>query len=258
MSTPRFNDRLLTYAAQYRLQSPSMNMLLLTSNISDNACNVRDRQLRHLLDVHKAKVGDSFKVGHINGLMGTGTIVQLDKEQATLTLDLSQDPPPPIPLTMLLALPRPKMLRRTLQTIATMGVKTLYLINSSRVEKSFWQSPFLSPEAIEHQLILGLEQASDTLLPEVHLRKLFKPFVEDELSDLIRGTIPLVAHPNTDKNCPVDISEKITLAIGPEGGFIPYEIDKLKEIGFQAVHVGPRILRVENAVPSIISRLFPS
>jgi len=69
--------------------------------------------------------------------MGTGTIVQLDKEQATLTLDLSQDPPPPIPLTMLLALPRPKMLRRTLQTIATMGVKTLYLINSSRVEKSF-------------------------------------------------------------------------------------------------------------------------
>ena len=235
-----------------------MNMLLLTSNITDNVYNVRDRQLRHLLDVHKAEIGDSFKVGHINGLMGTGTIVKLDNEQATLTLDLNQEPPPPLPLTLLLVLPRPKMLRRTLQTIAAMGVKKLYLINSSRVEKSFWQSPFLTPDAIEEQLVLGLEQARDTLLPEVHLRKLFKPFVEDELPCIIKGTTSLVAHPNTEESCPVNTSDKITLAIGPEGGFIPYEIDKLMEVGFQAVHLGPRILRVENAVPSVISRLFPS
>jgi len=235
-----------------------MNMLLLTSNITDNVYNVRDRQLRHLLDVHKAEIGDSFKVGHINGLMGTGTIVKLDNEQATLTLDLNQEPPPPLPLTLLLVLPRPKMLRRTLQTIAAMGVKKLYLINSSRVEKSFWQSPFLTPDAIEEQLVLGLEQARDTLLPEVHLRKLFKPFVEDELPRIIKGTTSLVAHPNTEESCPVNTSDKITLAIGPEGGFIPYEIDKLMEVGFQAVHLGPRILRVENAVPSVISRLFPS
>ena len=235
-----------------------MNMLLLKSNIIDSSYKVCGRQLRHLLEVHKAQVGDSFKVGHVSGLMGTGTIVKLDSEQAILTLDLNQQPPPPLPLTLLLALPRPKMLRRTLQTISAMGVKKLYLINSSRVEKSFWQSPFLSPDAIEEQLILGLEQARDTLLPEVHLRKLFKPFVEDELPELIKGTTSLVAHPNTEENCPVNTSDKITLAIGPEGGFIPYEIDKLTEVGFHAVHLGPRILRVENAVPSVISRLFPS
>ena len=44
--------------------------------------------------------------------------------------------------------------------------------------------------------------------------------------------------------------------IGPEGGFIEYEIEKLKETGFEAVHLGPRILRVENAVPTILGRLF--
>lgn len=234
-----------------------MNMLLLTNKLSDNTYKVSGRQLQHLLDVHKAKIGDSFKVGHINGLIGTGTILQLNNEQAILTLDLRQAPPPPLPLTLLLALPRPKMLRRTLQTIAAMGVKNLYLINSSRVEKSFWQSPFLSADAIEEQMFLGLEQARDTALPSVHLRKLFKPFVEDELGDLIKGTTPLVAHPNTKENCPVNTPEEVTLAIGPEGGFIPYEIDKLVDIGFKAVHLGPRILRVENAVPSIISRLFP-
>jgi RsmE family RNA methyltransferase len=49
----------------------------------------------------------------------------------------------------------------------------------------------------------------------------------------------------------------VTLAIGPEGGFIPYEIDLLKKHNFKATHVGERVLRVENAIPAIISRLFP-
>ena len=76
--------------------------------------------------------------------------------------------------------------------------------NSSRVEKSFWQSPFLQPEALEQQMILGLEQARDTLMPEIHLRKRFKPFVEDELGEIIKGSQALVAHPLTEVPCPIN------------------------------------------------------
>jgi len=49
--------------------------------------------------------------------------------------------------------------------------------------------------------------------------------------------------------------EALTLAIGPEGGFIPYEIEKFAERGFAAVSLGPRILTVEVAVSSLVSRL---
>lgn len=35
--------------------------------------------------------------------------------------------------------------------------------------------------------------------------------------------------------------------IGPEGGFSPAEVDKVREYGFQTVSLGPRILRAETA-----------
>lgn len=236
-----------------------MNLLLLNpQQINNDSALVTGRQLKHLISVQRAAVGDSIRVGVINGMMGQGLISALNSQSASIQFSLDTQPPPPLPLTMILALPRPKMLRRILQTISSMGVKKLYLVNSSRVEKSFWQTPFLQPEALQEQLILGLEQARDTQMPEIIMRKLFKPFVEDELGEIIAQTRALVAHPKTDKRCPVNIAEPVSLAIGPEGGFIPYEVEKLNQLGFESVHLGPRILRVETAVPALVSRLYPA
>ena len=236
-----------------------MNLLLLKPDqITQQTATVSGRQLEHLLVVQRVEVGDSVRVGEINGLMGQGIIKTLSAEQATLEINLDTPPPPVTSLCLVLALPRPKMLRRTLQSVTAMGVKKIYLVNSSRVEKSFWQSPFLQPEALEQQMILGLEQARDTLMPKIHLRKRFKPFVEDELGEIIQGSQALVAHPLTEVPCPINCDSAVTLAIGPEGGFIPYEVELLSSMGFEAVHLGPRILRVEVAVPALISRLFPA
>ena len=235
-----------------------MNLLLLrTDQIKQNVAVVSGRQFDQLSKVHKAEIGDSVRIGEINGLMGTGIITAIEKQSATIQVDLHSAPPTALPLTLILALPRPKMLRRIIQTIAAMGVKKLYLVNSHRVEKSFWQTAFLQPDALREQLILGLEQARDTHMPEIIQRKLFKPFVEDELGEIITGTNALVAQPSSQSSCPVNSADPISLAIGPEGGFIPYEIEKLNQIGFESVHLGPRILRVENAVPALISRLYP-
>ena len=52
------------------------------------------------------------------------------------------------------------------------------------------------------------------------------------------------------------MSDAVTLAIGPEGGWIPYEVDKLQEAGLAPVQLGERILRVETAVPALLARLF--
>ncbi|WP_067862372.1 16S rRNA (uracil(1498)-N(3))-methyltransferase [Neptuniibacter marinus] len=235
-----------------------MNLILLTEDdlIAEGQVKLDDRRFQHIKTIHKPEIGSQLKIGMLNGLIGKGTVLELSDSAIRLQITLDQTPPHPLPLTLLLALPRPKMLKRILQTVASMGVKELYLINSYRVDKSYWGSPILEKQIIEN-LQLGLEQAGDTVMPNVHLRKRFKPFIEDELPSLAQGTRALIAHPYNATPCPQSAAIKTTLAIGPEGGFIPYEVEKLNNCGFNAIHIGERILRVENAVPALLSRLFP-
>ncbi|MCM2319809.1 MAG: 16S rRNA (uracil(1498)-N(3))-methyltransferase [Pseudomonas sp.] len=236
-----------------------MNLLLLEDGdfVAEGRALLRGRRLKHLHEVHRAEAGDNLRVGRLAGLMGEGRLLRLDADEAEIEiLTLDQPPPAKLPLTLLLALPRPKMLKRVLQTVASMGVPRLVLLNSYRVEKSFWQTPFLQPEAIREQLILGLEQARDTVLPEVLIEKRFKPFVEDRLPGLAAGSLGLVGHPGAWPACPRAVDAPVTLAIGPEGGWIPYEVDKLQEAGLAPVQLGERILRVETAVTALLARLF--
>jgi len=235
-----------------------VNLLLLEDAdfIAADRVILRDRRLKHMQEVHRAVVGDSLRVGRIGGLMGNAELLRLEDHEAELRVSLDCAPPAKLPLTLLLALPRPKMLRRVFQTVATMGVPKVILLNSYRVEKSFWQTPFLEPAAIREQLILGLEQARDSVLPEIIIEKRFKPFVEDRLPQLVEGTLGLVGHPGQFPACPRAVQQPVTLAIGPEGGWIPYEIDLLNKAGLQPVQLGERILRVETAVTALLARLF--
>jgi len=235
-----------------------VNLLLLDTAdfIADDRVLLRDRRLTHLQQVHRAEAGEQLRVGRVGGNMGSGQLLRLDAHEAELQVSFDQPPPAKLPVSLLLALPRPKMLRRVLQTVAAMGVPRLVLLNSYRVEKSFWQTPFLEPAAIHEQLILGLEQARDTVLPEVIIEKRFKPFVEDRLPQLAADTLGLVGHPGDFPHCPRAVTQPVTLAIGPEGGWIPYEVDKLAAAGLQPVQLGERILRVETAVSALLARLF--
>lgn len=235
-----------------------MNLLLLDDAdfVAADRVILRDRRLAHMQEVHRAESGDRMRVGRLGGLMGEGRLLRLEANEAELEVRFDQPPPAKLPLTLLLALPRPKMLRRVLQTVSAMGVPRLVLLNSYRVEKSFWQTPFLEPEAVREQLILGLEQARDTVLPEVIIEKRFKPFVEDRLPAMAAGSLGLIGHPGPWPECPRALDEPVILAIGPEGGWIPYEVEKLREAGLNPVQLGERILRVETAVTALLARLF--
>ena len=213
------------------------------------------RQLEHLQTHVDVKVGDTLKVGIREGKRYLTEIIDISENAIQLKPLKEESVPKKLPVTLIVALPRPKVLRRLIMDAVAMGVDKLILIHSYRVDKSYWQTPFL--QQIDHYVTLGLEQAGNTIAPKIELFKRFKPFVEDVLPTLIHEQSPAyVAHPYTEQSMPFAVEHSCTVIIGPEGGLIPYEIDLLIKNGCQAVSLGNRILRTETAISYVLGRLF--
>ena len=230
-----------------------MNVVLLDASDlrADGTARLAGRRAAHVAGVLRALPGDRIQVGLVGGRMGDAAVVSTSPAEVVIHPVLDRDPPPPSRVALLLALPRPKILRKVLQATASMGIKRIVLLGSWRVEKSYFGSPALAPDAIRADLVLGLEQGRDTVLPDVRVRRLFKPFVEDELADAFPEQNRLLAHPaggasiETLRPAPGGAA----LAIGPEGGWTPYEAEELRRRGFAPFSLGPRVLRVDAAVP---------
>lgn len=218
---------------------------------------VEGRRFVHLRDVLGVEIGQTLRVGLRDGAVGEATVVAMDADGVDLGVQFDGDPPPPAPVWLALALPRPLVLRRLLGQVTTLGIQRIWLFGANRVEKSYWQTPSLAPAAIERELVLGLEQARDTRLPRVEQHPRFRPFVEDVLAPLAQGAQLLVGHPGATTPCPRSVAERTVLVVGPEGGFIPYEIERLEAAGGTCVSLGPRILRTETAVIALLGRLAP-
>lgn len=235
-----------------------MNLLLLLPEdfLGERRVRLSGRRLAHVRDVHKLGEGDELRVGLLDGPKGSGRILRIDREALDLDVDLFENPPPKLRLDLVLALPRPKVLNRVVAAAASLGVARIALVNAWKVEKSYWSSPRMEPANLRQQLILGLEQGRDTVLPELRVERLFRPFVEDVLPGWIAGSMALTAHPGAAEPCPRGVDGPCVLAIGPEGGWIDAERASLAAVGFHEVDLGPRILRVETALAALVGRLF--
>lgn len=235
-----------------------MNIVLLNANqdCSSDIWSIEDqRQIKHLNQHLQLRAGDTLKVGVRDGQRYLTEVQSITAQQIMLRPIQTESVPNKLPVHLILALPRPKVLRRMIMDAVTLGVECISLIHSYRVDKSYWQSPFL--QQLDDYVTLGLEQAGDTIVPEIQLYKRFKPFVEDVLPTLISEQRPAyVAHPYAEQSMPHAIAHGCNLIVGPEGGFIPYEIELLKKNGCQAMSLGNRILRTETAVSNILGRLF--
>ncbi len=235
-----------------------MNLLLLTpeQHLHDDHWRLSERQASHVLAILQAGVGDTVKAGILGGSMGLAEILSINNNEIRVSFKAVSQPADPPGLSLLLALPRPKMLKRVLIDATSLGIKQIVLINSWKVDKSYWQTPNLKADLLHEKMLLGLEQARDTLLPTLSLAPRFRPFVEDELDAWAGDGQRILAHPGDYPAMPHSQTTPTTLAIGPEGGWTDYEIDMLQKQGFTCHSFGSRILRVETALPALVGRLM--
>lgn len=238
-----------------------MNIILLNRDeIQDNNVSVGGRRAEHLVRVLRVQPGDSVRLGVVDGRLGTGTVVDLQRKYpffARLEVTLDRLPPPSPQLELIVALPRPIMLKRIFSQATALGVRRFHIIHSRRVEKSFWESGLLEKKEYIPHLLHGLEQAAvDTRLPEVVFHRRFKPFIKEfRPRQCAQGVLQLLAHPDGGRPLAALSSGwqgEVVAAVGPEGGWVDYEVEQFIAAGFVCCSVGRRILKVDTAVVALL------
>ena len=252
-----------------------MNRILFEKDeIVDGVATFGGARAEHVMNVLHGEVGQVLKTGEIDGKIGTGII----KSIGTLCCgDFSSEHPSNRPsdhvrisvsvcheeeslrpwVDLILAPPRPRVMKRLLPQLATMGVGRIFLVGAKKVEKDFWGATLLKEENYRPLLVDGLMQAGTSILPTLETRRNFRKFVKEEVDTLFPSSTRIIAHPY-DGNRTIEQSNKrtILLAVGPEGGWTDEEVELLEEHGFVRYSLGSRILRTDTATIALLAQLM--
>jgi RsmE family RNA methyltransferase len=234
-----------------------MNLILLQPDDfrDDGMAVLSDERARHIHKVLKAEPGKVLQIGMVNGPLGRGTVLAIDRYEVCIQCVLDTETQPRPRIDLLMAMPRPKVMKRLWAQLAALGVGRIVLVNADKVERYYFDSHVLEPDCYNPLLIEGLQQARCTYLPEVVVRQRFKPFVEDELDGLFPNSLKLLADPSGERRIAgfTFSEDRVLLAIGSEGGWTEYELEKLQEHGFKLFGMGRRILRTDTACIALIA-----
>ena len=252
-----------------------MNRILFEHDeIRDGRATFSDVRAEHVLNVLHGEVGQTLKTGVVDGLIGTSVIERI--EGGAVTVRCTHETPALAPwIDLVLAPPRPRVMKRLLPQLASLGVRRIVLVGAEKVEKAFWGAQLLKEEIYRPLLIDGLQQAGTTAVPTIETFKSFKHFVERKLDTHFEGqSTRIVAHPekaplgeatllslperarDRQKRQECRFPEVPVLAVGPEGGWTDEEVERLEAKGFARMSLGPRILRTDTALIALLSRLM--
>jgi RsmE family RNA methyltransferase len=236
-----------------------VNLVLLDEHdrIDANCVTLSDARAAHISNVLGATPGQTVRIGLLDGPFGTGTVVSADGSRVTLCCEFAGGTPPRPQVDVLLALPRPKVMRRLWAQLAALGVGQIILTNAEKVERHYFDTHIVDEETYRPLLVEGLQQARDTRLPAVSIHRQFRILVEDRLDGLFSDGIRLVADPGGTTSVTSALSDRdsqrVLLAIGPEGGWNDFELSLLAAHGFQIVALGQRTLRVDTACTALLA-----
>ena len=250
-----------------------MNRILFEqSEIKDGIAVFGGVRAEHIVKVLHGEPGQILKTGEIDGLIGTSVIESIEEKDGGFTVraKVSHERESLRPwVDLVLAPPRPRVMKRLLPQLATMGAGRIVLVGAKKVEKDFWGATLLKEENYRPLLVEGLMQAGTSILPEMETRRNFRKFVREELTTLFSDASDrIVAHPYAKtgsvpgetpktpvKTGSVPNAGRILLAVGPEGGWTEEEVELMEEHGFARYSLGERILRTDTALIALLARL---
>jgi len=232
-----------------------MNLIIIRAEeINNGLVRFEDHRFDHIKKVLKSEKGSKLKAGLLNGHVGHAEVVFINDSYVELFFTPEKEPPIAPQISLIMSLPRPKVFRRILFSAVTIGIKDIHIINSWRVEKSYWDSPYITKPHIEKYTLEALAQCKDTIMPDVSFHRYFMQFMDEVLPMMPEERSRYIAHPySTNSYKP---SAPAIVAIGPEGGFVEKELKTFEDRGFTPFNAGERVLTSEHFVPFVLGSII--
>jgi RsmE family RNA methyltransferase len=208
------------------------------------------------MQFHDLRPGVVVPAAVWEGGRGRATVLAYAPDEVRVQISLTLPPLPRLPITLLVGVCRPQTLKKVVQAGALLGVREVVFFGSELGERSYFSSKELRPERLRLEMVKALEQAHDSVPLRVvtapSLESAMHPWREPVGRVALYGETAADGVPLAHLRIPSPLVE-IVVVIGPEAGLSIGERTVLRGQGFQPVSFGPRVLRVETAVASLVA-----
>ena len=211
--------------------------------------------IRHL-QVLRVREGEEITLFNGNGHSYPTRLLSLAKRQAVAEVlsEQAADNESPLAISLIQAISSGERMDFTLQKSVEMGVTEIFPVTSARsIVKLSGERAEKRQERWQEIVIAACEQCGRNRIPTVHpLLPLSQRLQQLPQSDarLLMG----LHHPKSLKDIQ-PAPQRITLMIGPEGGWSPEEETAAFQTGFQSILLGKRVLRTETAALAAIAAM---
>jgi 16S rRNA (uracil1498-N3)-methyltransferase len=209
----------------------------------------------HVAKVLRARSGDGVVVFNGDGREFSGEIASVRGARVTVSLGQAQfvDRESPLAVALVQCIPRGDRMDFIVQKATELGVARIVPVLSQRsVVRLDARQGAAKAEHWRAVAVAACEQCGRNRLPLVEAPRALL----DHLGASPPGGLRFLLDPEAAERGPEEGMEGGgEIAIGPEGGFTPEELEAFRIADFRSVRLGPRVLRTETAAIAALAWL---
>lgn len=230
--------------------------------ITDTQIIIDTEDAKHIKKVLRINIGEDIVICDGRGIDYTARVTELNEKSVVCNIidKIKCDTEPEIFVTLYQGLPKASKMDYIIQKNTELGISAITPVAMTRCVVKLENKAAEQKKTDRWQKISeeAAKQSGRGIIPEISMPMSLDEMIETtETDDLVFAPYECECDTHMrDVIANAPNAKKISFIIGPEGGFAPSEIEKLKNAGVKTVTLGKRILRTETAGEAVLSMLM--
>lgn len=232
------------------------------SKVADNRIVIDTEDVNHITRVLRLKENDIIDVCDTTGMDYKARIAETCDKAVICDIISSKksDTESNIKVTLYQGLPKGSKMEYIIEKTIELGIYSIVPVAMSRCVVKLENRKAEEKKCDRWQKIAvsAAKQSGRGIIPRIEL-----PVTVDEaIKRMKESDLSLVPYECEEENALKPVLENaggaksVSIFIGPEGGFDPAEIEKIKKAGLKTITLGKRILRTETAGEAVLSMVM--